>query len=70
MNNRAFRSLEEKFTFTFELSFVKVGELVPLATGAADLPWSRSGNLELELEAGDYIVATSQHHPGPCQVHE
>lgn len=21
-------------------------------------------------EAGDYIVATSQYHPGPCQVHE
>jgi hypothetical protein len=56
LNNRAFRSLEEKFTFGFEFSVVRVGEKTPLATGAADLPWSRSGSLELELEAGDYIV--------------
>ncbi|KAJ2935083.1 hypothetical protein H1R20_g2057, partial [Candolleomyces eurysporus] len=56
MNNRAFRSLAEKFTFTFEFSVVKVGESVPLVTSTADTPWSRSGNLDLELEAGDYMV--------------
>lgn len=56
MNDGAFRSLKEKFSFTFEFCVVKVGDPVPLATGVADTPWSRSGSLELEIDAGSYVV--------------
>lgn len=33
-----------------------MGELTAIATGYCDRPFSRSGSLELDLEAGDYVV--------------
>ncbi|KAJ3521717.1 hypothetical protein NMY22_g12196 [Coprinellus aureogranulatus] len=56
LNDRSYRSLEDGVNVTFEFSVVKVGELVSLGTGASDRPFSRSGALEIELDAGDYIV--------------
>jgi hypothetical protein len=56
LNDRSYRSLENDVNVTFEFSVVKVGDLLPLGTGAPDRPFSRSGALEIELEAGDYVV--------------
>ncbi|KAF6764385.1 hypothetical protein DFP72DRAFT_421321 [Ephemerocybe angulata] len=56
LNDRAFESIEKGVKVTFEFSVVKVGEYVPLGTGAPDKPFSRSGTLEIELDAGDYVV--------------
>lgn len=56
LNDRSYRSLENDVEVTFEFSVVKVGDLVPLGTGAPDRPFSRSGTLEIELDTGDYVV--------------
>jgi hypothetical protein len=56
LNDRSYRSLKNDVNVTFEFSVVKVGDLLPLGTGAPDRPFSRSGALEIELDAGDYIV--------------
>ncbi|RXW23954.1 hypothetical protein EST38_g1918 [Candolleomyces aberdarensis] len=56
LNNRSFESIEKDVRITFEFSVVKVGELGPIATGSCDRPFSRSGSVELDLEAGDYMV--------------
>lgn len=66
LNNRSFESIKKKIHPSFAFSVVKLGESIPLATGAQARPfWDRSGTLELELEAGDYVVYVQLDHTRP-----
>ncbi|KAF6764393.1 hypothetical protein DFP72DRAFT_1163362 [Ephemerocybe angulata] len=66
LNDRSFESIKKKIHPSFAFSVVKLGESTPLATGAQARPfWDRSGTLELELEAGDYVVYVQLDHTRP-----
>ncbi|RXW21859.1 hypothetical protein EST38_g4004 [Candolleomyces aberdarensis] len=57
LNSRAFRTLPKEFWIrSFEFSIVKVGELKPLVTCSLTQAYTRSASLELEVQAGKYII--------------
>ncbi|KAF6743622.1 hypothetical protein DFP72DRAFT_1079815 [Ephemerocybe angulata] len=69
LNDRSFESIKKKIHPSFAFSVVKLGESTPLATGAQARPfWDRSGTLELELEAGNYVVYVQLDHTRPDHV--
>ncbi|KAJ2928239.1 hypothetical protein H1R20_g8850, partial [Candolleomyces eurysporus] len=57
LNSRAFRTLPKEFWIrSFEFSIVKLGELKPLATCSPTQVYTRSASLELDVQAGKYII--------------
>lgn len=57
LNTRSFNSIEQKVHISFEFSVVKIGDKFPLSTASPARPFStRSATIEIDLEAGEYIV--------------
>lgn len=56
LNNRGFNSIKPAVYLTFEFSLVRQGEYSALATRYPVRPFNGTATLEMELEAGEYIV--------------
>ncbi|KAF9480348.1 cysteine proteinase [Pholiota conissans] len=56
LDSRYYRDIAGKASWTMDFTLVKEGEKIPLAESAHSEFYLRSVHLEIELEAGDYIV--------------
>ncbi|KAJ7589146.1 hypothetical protein C8J56DRAFT_937820 [Mycena floridula] len=58
LDGRYFKEIDGCYKWTFDFKIFKKGEKEPIASGESSVPYvsSRSVNLEMELEAGDYVV--------------
>ncbi|KAF7371261.1 Cysteine proteinase [Mycena sanguinolenta] len=56
LDSRYFKDISGRSYWTFDFLLFKRGQSEPVATSSQPRFYSRSVNLELELEAGDYVV--------------
>jgi hypothetical protein len=56
LDSRYYRDVAGRAAWTMDFTLVKEGEKIPLAESAHSEFFLRSVHLEIELEAGDYIV--------------
>jgi len=56
LNDRYFKAVSGRTTWTFDFVLFKKGDADPIASSSHSIFWTRSVNLEVELEAGDYVV--------------
>ena len=59
VDTRYFKEIAGISSWTLEFALVKRGEKDPLAEASQTLLYSRSVNLEIDLEAGEYVVYVS-----------
>jgi hypothetical protein len=59
LDTRYFKEIAGISSWTLEFALAKRGEKDPLAEATQTLLYSRSVNLELDLEAGEYVVYVS-----------
>ena len=59
LDSRYFKEIAGISSWTLEFTLVKRGEEAPLADATPTLLYSRSVNLEIDLEAGEYVVYVS-----------
>jgi hypothetical protein len=59
LDTRYFKEIAGISSWTLEFALVKGGEKDPLAETMSTLFYSRSVNLEIDLEAGEYVVYVS-----------
>ncbi|KAJ7104892.1 hypothetical protein C8R44DRAFT_807236 [Mycena epipterygia] len=56
LDSRYFRPIAGPWSWSFDFFLFKTGETEPLATSSQSQFYLRSVNMELELDAGDYVV--------------
>jgi hypothetical protein len=56
IDTRYFSGVESAYKFSLRFVIFKTGEKEPVATSYHDALWRRSVNVEVDLEAGDYVV--------------
>lgn len=59
---RFFNDISGRCLWTFDFVVFKKGQTEPIAESSHTRFWSRSANVELGLDAGDYIVHVSYSH--------
>jgi hypothetical protein len=83
LDTRYFKEIAGIASWTLEFALVKRGEKDPLSEATPTLLYSRSVNLEIDLEAGEYVVYVSTRSyiisvrvlrpfssPGPFRSHD
>lgn len=65
---RYFAAISGYASWSLDFAVFKKGETEPLATAAHNRYWGRNVQVELELEAGDYVVHVSLHYLGLMQL--
>lgn len=60
LDPRYFKEISGTSSWSLDFVLAKRGEKLPLAESASSLLYSRSVNLEMDLEAGEYIVYVSE----------
>jgi hypothetical protein len=55
-NTRSFKSLNGPFRWAIDYAIYKRGEDEPFRTSPADIMWTRSVSVEVELERGEYVI--------------
>ncbi len=64
LDERYFRDISARSDWNLNFVLVKEGETEPLAESVHAMFWTRSVNLEIELEAGKYFVHVRlKYHP-------
>ncbi|KAJ7880175.1 hypothetical protein B0H13DRAFT_2345713 [Mycena leptocephala] len=56
LDTRYFKDISGRFYWSFDFLLFKRGQTEPIAVSSPPRFWSRSVNLELDLEAGDYVL--------------
>jgi hypothetical protein len=56
LDTRFFLGVDNPYKFSLRFVIFKAGEKEPLASSYHDSMWRRSVNVEVDLEAGDYVV--------------
>jgi len=68
LDTRYFKEISGISSWTLEFSLVKRGEKDPIAEATPTLLYSRSVNLETDLEAGEYVVYVSSPYVMPVHI--
>jgi len=59
LDTRYFQGVENSYKFSLNFIVFKAGEKEAIASSYHDALWRRSVNVEIDLEAGDYVVQVS-----------
>ena len=59
LDDRYYRAINGRSNWSFDFVLFRRGESEPLAESGSPRPLARSGNLEIELGAGEYIIHVS-----------
>jgi hypothetical protein len=64
LDDRYYRGINGRSNWSFDFVLFKRGEPEPLAESSSPRPLARSGNLDIDLAAGEYVIHVSD----PCAV--
>ncbi|KAJ7589466.1 cysteine proteinase [Mycena floridula] len=70
VDSRYFKEISGRYIWTFNFQIFKKGETEPMEESNLSQPWTRSVNVELDLEAGEYIVHVRLDRPSTQPVIE
>lgn len=59
LDERYFRPISGASDWTFDFLVFRKGETRPVTTSSSSIPYSRSVNAEVHLEAGEYVLHAS-----------